>query len=105
MSVILVSVLYPNTPGTHFDETYYMAKHIPLVRDRWGALGLRDVRVLKAIGTPDGGVAPYRITALLTFDSTDALQRCAEVHGQEIFGDIPNFTNVQPVLQVNEPLG
>jgi uncharacterized protein (TIGR02118 family) len=103
--MILVSVLYPNTPGTHFDEGYYMAKHIPLVRERWSGLGLQDVRVLKALGTPDGGAAPYRVTALLTFDSTEALQRCSEAHGPEIFGDIPNFTDGKPVMQVSEPAG
>ena len=103
--MILVSVLYPNSPGTHFDERYYLEKHIPLVRDRWSGLGMQEVRVLRGLGTPDGGAAPYRMTALLTFDSTEALQRCAEAHGPEIFGDIPNFTNVQPVLQVNEPAG
>lgn len=25
-------------------------------------------------------------------------------HGEEVFGDIPNFTDVEPVVQVNEEL-
>ena len=27
--MILLSVLYPNQPGTHFDERYYVDRHIP----------------------------------------------------------------------------
>ena len=30
--VVLVSVLYPNQPGSRFDERYYLDQHIPLVR-------------------------------------------------------------------------
>jgi hypothetical protein len=31
-----VSVLYPNTPGTHFDMNYYLAHHMPLaVRSKY----------------------------------------------------------------------
>ena len=103
--MILVSVLYPNTPGTHFDEAYYMAKHIPLVRQRWGGMGLQEVRVLRGLPSPDGQAATYRIMALLTWDSAEALQQAAKTHGKEIFGDIPNFTDGKPVMQVSEPLG
>ena len=103
--MIVVSVLYPNTPGTHFDEAYYTARHIPLVKERWTSLGLQEVRLMRGLGTPDGGAAPYRMTALLSFDSTEALQRCAEAHGAEVFGDIPNFTDGKPVMQVSEPAG
>ena len=103
--MIMVSVFYPNDPATKFDEDYYMRKHIPLVRERWGGMGLEDVRVLRGLGTPDGGTAPFRILALLTRTSTEALQRAAQAHGPEIFGDIPNFTNGKPVMQVSEPAG
>ena len=103
--MILVSVLYPNSAGAQFDEGYYLSKHIPLVRERWGGMGLQEVRVLRGLGTPDGGAAPFRMMALLSFDSTDALKRCATAHGPEIFGDIPNFTDGKPVMQVSEPAG
>lgn len=103
--MILVSVHYPNDPATKFDEGYYMQKHIPLVRDRWGGMGMQDIRVLRGAGAPGGGPTPWRIIALLTFDSMEAFGRCAEAHGPELFGDIPNFTNSQPVVQISEPLG
>ena len=102
--MILLSVLYPNQPGTRFDERYYLDRHIALVRQRWEGMGLADLRLLRGTGTPDGGAAPYRVIALLTFASVEALQRCVAAHGTEIFGDIPNFTDVQPLAQLNEPL-
>ncbi len=102
--MVLVSVLYPNQPGSRFDERYYLDRHIPLVRQRWEPMGLTDLRLLRGTATPDGGQAPFRVVALLTFASGDALQNAAAAHGAEIFGDIPNFTDVKAVMQVNEAL-
>ncbi len=102
--MVLVSVLYPNQPGSRFDERYYLDQHMPLVRRHWGPMGLSDIRLLRGTNTPDGGPAPFRVMALLTFESADALQKAAAAHGREIFGDIRNFTDVQPVAQVNEAL-
>src|SRR5690349_18689692 len=35
-SMIKVSVMYPNTPGSRFDHDYYRDKHMPLVKARMG---------------------------------------------------------------------
>ena len=102
--MVLVSVLYPDQPGTRCDARYYLDRHIPLVLERWGGMGLSEFRLLRWMGTPAGGAAPYRVIALLSFDSAEALQRAVAAHGAEIFADIPNFTEVQPVVQVNEML-
>ena len=102
--MVLVSVLYPNQPGSRFDERYYLDKHIPLVRQRWEPMGLTDLRLLRGTNTPDGGAAPYRVMALLTFESAEALQKALAAHGRELFGDIPNFTDAKAVMQVNEAL-
>ncbi len=103
--MVLVSVMYPNQPGSRFDERYYLDKHIPLVRQRWESMGLTELRLLRGTATPgDGGPATYRVMALLTFSSAEAFGQAAKAHGREIFGDIPNFTDVQPVAQLNEAL-
>jgi uncharacterized protein (TIGR02118 family) len=103
--MIVVSVMYPGgTEGT-FDEAYYLEKHIPLVKERWTALGLESVQLLRGAGTPDGSAAPYAVMALLTFGSLAEFQAAGKAHGREIFADIPKFTSVQPVVQINETLG
>ncbi|WP_207484285.1 EthD family reductase [Arenibaculum pallidiluteum] len=101
--MILVSVLYPNTPGSRFDHDYYVRTHIPLVRERFGPFGLEDVQILKGVGT-DGG-PPFQVIALLRFQSLDGLQKALAAHGDEVVGDVANFTDVQPQIQPNEPFG
>jgi uncharacterized protein (TIGR02118 family) len=103
--MVVVSVTYPNTPGSRFDERYHVVEHAALLQSRWAAMGLREVTLLRGAGTPDGGPAPWRVIALLTFESADALQRALAAHGAEVLGDIPKFTDVQPVIQVNERFG
>jgi uncharacterized protein (TIGR02118 family) len=94
--------MYPNRPGMRFDERYYIDRHAALVRQRWAEMGLKAFTLLRGLGAPGGGLATYRVTALLTFDSQAALERGLAAHGAEILGDIPNFTDVQPTIQVNE---
>jgi hypothetical protein len=42
--------------------------------------------------------------ALLWFRSLQDFESAGQEHGREIFADIPNFTNVKPVVQINETL-
>jgi uncharacterized protein (TIGR02118 family) len=103
--MMLVSVMYPSGAGTKFDTDYYVQKHIPLVKARWKDMGLQDARIVHGIGTPSGAPPTYQVMALLTFKSLQDFQKAAAKHGEEIFADIPKFTNVQPVVQFNEALG
>lgn len=100
--MILVSVLYPGGADTRFDMSYYLGHHMKLVRERWTPLGLREARVLRGVGTPSGAPAPYQVMALLSFDSAEAFAKAAAAHGEEIFADIPAFTDVEAVVQIND---
>jgi uncharacterized protein (TIGR02118 family) len=102
--MILVSVMYPNSSGSTFDHDYYLRKHIPLVKERWGRMDLENLRLVRGVGTPDGSPPPYQVMALLSFRSMEAYQKAAAAHAQEIFDDIPRFTSVQPVTQISEDL-
>jgi uncharacterized protein (TIGR02118 family) len=102
--MILVSVLCPNEHGASFNRDYYLRAHIPLVRSRWAAMGLEDLRLMRGVDTADGGPPPCQVMALLTFRSMQDFQEAGKAHGQGIFADIPNFTSVKPVVQINESL-
>jgi uncharacterized protein (TIGR02118 family) len=102
--MVLVSAMYPNEPGSRFDHDYYLQNHIPMVRERWSPMGLEDLRLVRGVGAGDGSPPPYQVIALLTFRSLQDFQKAAEAHVQEILDDIPNFTSVQPVIQINEDL-
>lgn len=100
--MIIFSVLYPAAEGARFDQAYYDATHIPLVKDAFGATGLTGVQVFKGLTAGDGGPAPYVAMAHLTFRDAEALQ--ASMTGPRapaVLADIANFTDIQPIAQVS----
>jgi uncharacterized protein (TIGR02118 family) len=100
--MIRVSVLYPNTDGNTFDHDYFLGTHMPLVADRCGD-GLRKWEVDKGIAGGEAEAPPaYMAVAHLTFDSVEAFNGAFGPHADEILGDIPNYTNATPVIQVSE---
>jgi len=102
---ITVTVMYPNTPGSKFDMDYYMGSHLELVGKLWGD-NLVSARAVKGLGTPDPETpAPYQVMAFVEFESMETLQKSLEEHGAEVMGDIPNFTDAAPVVQISENLG
>lgn len=103
--MVLVSVMYPNQSGARFDRDYYLQTHIPLVKERWGPMGLQEVRLVRGVGTPDGSAAPHQVIALLFFRSLQDFQNAAQAHAQEILADVPKFTDVQPTIQISEEFG
>jgi len=99
----VMTVLYPSADGTNFDHDYYMASHASLVRRLWSPLGMQEFTVMRSIPGPDGAAPAFTLIAQLTFATMDAFKAAAAQHGEEIFADIPKFTNATPVLQFNEP--
>jgi len=100
--MIKVSVFYPNEDGKRFDMDYYVNKHIPLVRDRLGA-ACKNAAVEAGLGgAMPGSPATYVAMGHLWFDSVESFQQSFAPHAQEIMGDIPNYTDLQPVIQVSE---
>lgn len=100
--MIKVSVLYPNSAGSRFDMAYYLASHIPMVRQKLGP-ALKGVAVEQGLGGAEPGTPPaYAARRHLLFDSVEASQRAFGPHAEAIVGDIPNYTNTQPAIQVSE---
>ena len=102
---ITLTVMYPNTLGSKFDMDYYLGSHFDLVGKLWGD-NLISARAVKGIGTPDPDTpAPYQVMAILEIESMDVLHQMIEEHGEEVMGDIPNFTDTAPIVQISENLG
>jgi uncharacterized protein (TIGR02118 family) len=100
--MIKVSVLYPNTAGSRFDLPYYLDTHIAMVRQKLGA-ALKGVSVEEGLGGVQPGSPPaYVVMGHLLFDSVEAFQQSFGPHSEAIVGDIPNYTNTQPTIQVSE---
>lgn len=100
--MIKLSVFYPNQTDAKFDMEYYMQKHIPLVLDRCGA-DVKPAGVERALGGGALGLdAPYCAAGHLIFESREAMERSFGRHLPEFLADLPNFTNIQPIVQVSE---
>ena len=100
--MIKVSVLYPNTAGSRFDMTYYLNKHIPMVQQKLG-VALKGTSVEQGLGGAEPGSPPaYVVMGHLLFESAEAFQQSFGPHSEAIVGDIPNYTNTQPTIQVSE---
>lgn len=100
--MIKVTVLYPNQQGNTFNMAYYCKTHIPLVQRLLGK-AVKGVAVEQGIaGATPGAPAPYLALGHLLFDSVEAFQKAFEAHAPEIMGDIPNYTNAQPTIQISE---
>jgi uncharacterized protein (TIGR02118 family) len=99
-----VTVAYPRKDDGRFDFDYYTGKHIPMVMSRLGATGVR-AEVRRGVGSPDGSAPSFVCTASVWITSVEGLNATLAQHGQEIMGDIPNYTNLQPIIQVDEVLG
>ena len=102
----IVTAIYAREPGKRFDYDYYRDHHLPLIPKHWAKLGCRSVRVLRGVASMDGGDPPYFAMAFLTFDSQAAIAAALadEAAVAEMAADIPRFTDVTPVMQVNEDL-
>jgi uncharacterized protein (TIGR02118 family) len=100
--MIKVSVLYPAGETTKFDMDYYCKSHMPMVQRTLGA-ACKSMAVEQGLGggTPD---APPTFAAMghLYFDSVAEFQTAFAPHAEAIMADIPNYTNVQPVIQISD---
>ena len=100
--MIKVSVLYPNNAASKFDMAYYLDKHIPMVQQKLGG-ALRGASVEQGLnGMQPGSPPAYLAMGHLLFDSVEAFQQAFGPHAEAIVGDIPNYTNTQPTIQVSE---
>lgn len=100
--MIKVSVMYLNTPGARFNHDYYRDKHMPLVKSLMGD-SCRYYTVDKGLagGAPDTP-ATYVGMCHIFCDSVEAFQGGFGPHAAEIMGDIANYTDLSPVIQISE---
>lgn len=100
--MIKVSVMYPNKPGSRFDHDYYRDRHMPMVQRLMGDK-CRYYTVDKGLAGGSPGTAPTYIAMCHIFcDSTAAFQAGFGPHTSEILGDIPNYTDLEPIIQISE---
>lgn len=100
--MIKVAILYPTEEGGTFDMDYYATRHMPLVARLFGE-SLKLYEIEKGISgrTPDDPI-PYVAIGYLYFDDLAAYQNAFGPNADEIRSDIPNYTNIVPIIQISK---
>lgn len=101
--MIRITILYPAHEGASFDHDYYRDTHVPLAFDVFREYGCRRIEIDRGIEGPEPGQKPAFVAVChVIVDSLEGFQKALAEHGPKILGDIPNFTDIRPQLQVNE---
>jgi uncharacterized protein (TIGR02118 family) len=96
-----ITVLYPNPEGVRFDFDYYTKKHATLITRLYGK-GIARYELRKGVSAPDGSRPPYVATVHFWIGSQAEFDAAQGKHAAELIADVPNFTNVQPTIQIDE---
>ena len=101
-----ISILYPNREGARFDFSYYVRTHMPLSIDLLCAhRGFRGVSVERGVGGPQpGSAAAFVAMCHFTFASAEDFIEAFTPHASRLQSDMPNYTDIAPVIQFNEVL-
>jgi uncharacterized protein (TIGR02118 family) len=101
-----ISILYPNDKGSRFDMRYYVETHMPLaIRLLSAHSGYKGVSVERGVsGAEPGTDAAFVALCHFLFDSVEDFMAAFLPHADALQNDIPNYTDVVPIIQVNEVL-
>jgi len=100
--MIKVSILYPRKPGNRFDVDYYLTVHMPMAARLLGT-AVKEISIEIGIGgSVPNEPAPYAAIVGFTCDSVDAFTAAFTPVTGQLQGDIPNYTDIEPVIQISE---
>lgn len=99
---IKVLILYPNEDGKSFDMDYYAKSHMPMVADLFGDY-MKSYGIEKGVSgrTPEDPTT-YVAIGYFYFDQLSDYEKAFGSNAEKILGDIPNYTDIQPIVQINE---
>lgn len=99
--MIKVSIIYPGGEDVKFDMDYFANKHVPMVGELLGD-ALKGGQIDEGIaGGEPGSAAPFVAMGHLLFESVESFQAAFGPVAEKIMGDIPNYSNVGPQIQIS----
>jgi len=97
-----VAIFYPNGADKSFDMDYYEHKHMPMVASLLEEnLELYEIDKGLSGRTPEDDI-PYVAIGYFYVKDIAAYNETIRQHRDMIVGDFKNYTNIQPVIQINE---
>lgn len=101
--MVTLTVIYPFDAERPFDEAYYAATHIPLIREVWGEW-IAEIHVHHALA-PLGDAPAFSTMTQIEFGSMEAFQAAmAAPRSAEVRADVSKFSDVTPLRQLSRRL-
>jgi uncharacterized protein (TIGR02118 family) len=99
-----ISSIYPKEEGYEFDFDYYLKKHMPRSIELLSAAkGFKGVSVERGIDIEEPKIdSSYVAMCHYYFDSLEDFMAAFGPHAEELQSDIANYTNIEPIIQINE---
>lgn len=102
--MIKISIMYMNESGKKFDYDYYLSKHIPAtIKAISDHPEFKDISVVRGVSQTTPGSEPAYVAACyMTFATMEGFLQAFMPHAKELNADVPNYTDIEPVTQVNK---
>lgn len=102
--MVNICSIYPKRDGYHFDFDYYLNRHMPMsIECLSQAQGFRGVSVERGIDIEEPKIeSSYVAMCHYYFDSLNDFLAAFMPHADELQGDIVNYTNIEPTIQINQ---
>ena len=100
--MINVTILYPNETGCRFDVDYYVRVHMPMSARLLGSAVKAVAVEIGVSGALPGQPAPFAAIATFTCESLEAFTAAFMPVADQLQGDIPKYTDIDPLIQVSE---
>jgi len=99
-----ISSIYPRTLDATFDFDYYLNNHMPLSIELLStAKGFRGVSVERGKDIEQPPMpSSYIAMCHYYFDTLEDFIAAFMPHAERLQGDIENYTNIKPIIQINE---
>lgn len=100
--MVKVAIFYPNGEDKTFDMDYYANKHMPMAATLFGdALKAWSIDKGLANGARDMPLQ-YITIGYFYFEDMASFQNAMGANSDKLKVDVPNYTNIQPQLQISE---
>jgi uncharacterized protein (TIGR02118 family) len=103
-SVYCAGVVYPRKPGARFDLKYFAEAHAPMFVRLMGDNCVR-YEVHESLDAPGAPASTFIAAAYFWVKSAEAFGAVLAQHGEQIYGDIRNFTDLEPSRSWSRVLG
>ncbi len=102
--MISISSIYPRQPGARFDFDYYVNIHMPKsIELLSSAKGFNGVSVERGVDIEQPPMSSSFVAMChYYFDTLEEFIAAFMPHADKLQGDISNYTNITPIIQINE---